>query len=161
MHKTKDLERVHDSGPTERAPKGAGSNPNPAAGPMTERANPYEMIGGEDGIRRLTRRFYALMDELPEAAACRAVHPQSLVESEQKLFEFLSGWMGGPPLFTQKRGPPMLRRRHFPARIGPDEVDGWLLCFNRAWLETVSNPELSAFILPKIDALARHMQNTE
>lgn len=121
----------------------------------------YERIGGEDGIRRFTRRFYALMDSEPEAAACRAIHPPSLEGSEQKLFEYLSGWLGGPQLFVERRGPPMLRRRHLVAPIGKEESDGWLLCFRWALVETVPDDSIRAAILPQIEQLARHMQNRD
>jgi hypothetical protein len=93
----------------------------------------YERIGGEDGVRRLTRRFYALMDTLPEAGACRAIHPIRLEGSEQKLFEYLTGWLGGPPLFVEKQGPPLLRARHLRVAIGAEErsasaAPGWRPC---------------------------------
>lgn len=120
----------------------------------------YARLGGEGGVRRLTQRFYQLMDDLPEAGACRRIHPPSLANSEQRLFEYLTGWLGGPPLFTDRHGPPMLRRRHLPAKIGTDEATGWLLCFHRAWSETVTDLDLGAAILPKIDALGQHMRNT-
>ena len=126
---------------------------------MTEQPPPYVTIGGEAGVRRLTQRFYALMDELPEAAACRAIHPPSLAGSEQKLFEYLSGWLGGPPLFTDRYGPPMLRRRHLHAKIDTEAAIGWLLCFHQAWAETVTDPELGAVLLPQITKLAQHMVN--
>lgn len=122
---------------------------------------PYDRIGGEAGVRRLTRRFYELMDTLPEAAAVRAIHPESLAGSEEKLFEYLTGWLGGPPLFVDKHGPPMLRRRHLHAPIGPAERDGWLLCFRRALAETVEDDLVTALVLPQIEALAKHMQNRE
>ncbi|MEQ1694995.1 MAG: group II truncated hemoglobin [Hyphomicrobiaceae bacterium] len=121
----------------------------------------YEALGGEDAVRRLVRRFYELMDTLPEAAACRAIHPASLEGSEQKLFEYLSGWLGGPPLFVDKYGPPMLRRRHFPTAIGPDERDGWLLCFEGALSDTVPDPALQGAVWVPVRKLALHMQNKE
>ena len=119
----------------------------------------YEAIGGEDGVRRFVSRFYELMDTLPEAAACRAIHPASLAGSEEKLFEYLTGWFGGPPLFVQRHGPVMLRRRHLPAPIGPAERDGWLLCFRRALDENVADEKLRAAIWPAVERLANHMQN--
>jgi hemoglobin len=122
---------------------------------------PYDRVGGEAGVRALTARFYGLMDTLPEAAACRAIHPPSLVESEQKLFEFLSGWLGGPPLFTPRRGPPMLRARHLHAPIGKAEIEGWLLCFTTAWAETVRDEALTEALMPKVEALAWHMGNRQ
>lgn len=130
---------------------------SPAAEPR--RVAPYDLIGGEAGVRRFTRRFYELMDSLPEAAACRAIHPPSLTGSEEKLFWYLSGWLGGPPLFVERRGAPMLRRRHFVAPIGAAERDGWLQCFRRAWDEMNLRPELTAAVLPQVEALAHHMVN--
>ena len=126
---------------------------------MTELSTPYSLIGGEEGVRRLTARFYRLMDTLPEAAACRAIHPPGLAGSEEKLFEYLTDWLGGPPLFVEKRGRPMLRARHLHAKIGAEETAGWLLCFRQAWSETVRSAALDAMILPKVEALAQHMRN--
>ena len=126
---------------------------------MTDLETPYLRMGGADGVRRLTTRFYDLMDELPEAAACRAIHPADLSASREKLFEYLSGWLGGPPLFTDKYGAPMLRRRHFGPSIGKPEADGWLACFHQAWADTVSDNALTQDLMPKINALALHMIN--
>ncbi|MBO9627934.1 MAG: group II truncated hemoglobin [Shinella sp.] len=121
----------------------------------------YEAVGGDVAVRALTHRFYALMDTLPEAARCRAIHPPNLSGSEEKLYEYLTGWLGGPPLYTEKRGHPMLRRRHFVAPIGPAERDEWLLCFVRALEETVPSEGLRNIILEPVTRLAHHMQNQE
>ena len=129
--------------------------------PQGEAITLYEAVGGDAGVRALTRRFYALMDSLPEAARCRAIHPPDLSGSEEKLYEYLTGWLGGPPLYTQKRGHPMLRRRHFMASIGPKERDEWLLCFVRALEETVPGEGLRKIILEPVTRLAYHMQNQE
>ncbi|WP_431271894.1 group II truncated hemoglobin [Dankookia sp. P2] len=101
------------------------------------------------------------MDTLPEAAACRAVHPPSLEGSEQKLFDYLTGWLGGPPVYVQKHGHPMLRRRHLHAPIAGAEIEGWLLCFRQAWAETVTDAALTAAVMPQVEHLARHMRNRE
>ncbi|OKP78353.1 globin [Ensifer adhaerens] len=121
----------------------------------------YEAIGGDPTVRALTRRFYELMDTLPEAARCRAVHPPDLSGSGEKFYEYLTGWLGGPPIYVEKRGHPMLRRRHFVAEIGPEERDEWLLCFTRALEETIDHPKLRQIILDPITRLALHMQNKE
>lgn len=128
---------------------------------MQDDLTPYQRIGGEAGVRRLTRRMYALMDTLPEAEAVRAIHPPELADSEQKLFEFLSGWLGGPPLFTERRGAPMLRARHLPFAIGMDEASGWLACFQQAMQETVEDAELREFLWGRIEPLALHMRNRQ
>ncbi|MCJ8519715.1 hemoglobin [Pseudorhizobium tarimense] len=121
----------------------------------------YEAIGGDVTVRALTRRFYQLMDTLPEARHCRAVHPASLEGSEAKLYDYLTGYLGGPPVYVEKHGHPRLRSRHFGASIGPRETEEWLLCFRRALDETVENPKLRDIIWPPIERLASHMQNRE
>jgi hemoglobin len=121
----------------------------------------YEAIGGDPTVRALTKRFYDLMDSLPEAARCRAVHPPSLEGSREKFYEYLTGYLGGPQLYIEKRGHPRLRSRHFVAAIGPAERDEWLLCFRRAMDETIENEKLRAIIIEPVERLAYHMQNRE
>lgn len=121
----------------------------------------YEAIGGDETVRRLTRRFYELMDTLPEAKRCRAIHPPSLEGSERKLYEYLTGYLGGPPLYIEKYGHPRLRSRHFIAPIGAAERDEWMLCFRRAMDETIEHPKLRDIIWAPIERLAHHMQNKD
>ncbi|XOK10782.1 globin [Agrobacterium tumefaciens] len=121
----------------------------------------YEAIGGDATVRALTRRFYELMDILPEAARCRAIHPADLSGSEAKFYDYLTGYLGGPPVYVEKHGHPMLRRRHFVAPIGPAERDEWLLCFRRAMDETIENVKLREIIWTPVERLAFHMQNQE
>lgn len=121
----------------------------------------YEAIGGDETVKALTRRFYQLMDTLPEARACRAVHGPDLTQAEEKLYDYLTGWLGGPPRYVEKHGHPMLRRRHFVAPIGAEERDGWLACFRQALEDTVPNEKLRAIIWPPVERLAFHMQNKD
>jgi hemoglobin len=121
----------------------------------------YDAIGGDATIRKLVARFYVLMDTLPEARHVRAVHQPSLESAEEKLYEYLSGYLGGPPLYTDKYGHPRLRSRHFGAAIGPAERDEWILCFKRAMDETIEHPKLREIIWAPIERLAFHMQNRE
>ena len=122
---------------------------------------PYEALGGEAGLHRLVDRFYQLMDELPEAYAARRIHPESLAGANQSLFEFLSGWFGGPNLYIQKKGHPRLRMRHLPYTIGPQERDEWFLCFRQALDETVAHDKLREIIWTPIEKLGYHMQNKD
>lgn len=106
-------------------------------------ANPhYRLIGGENAVRRLVDRFYALMDELPEARTIRALHPGDLSLSKERLFMFLSGWLGGPQLYAERFGHPRLRQKHLPFPIGEAERDAWMLCMTRALDEVVPDGTL-------------------
>lgn len=119
----------------------------------------YEAIGGDAAIRKLVARFYAVMDSDPNAARCRAAHPPSLARAEEKLYEYLTGYLGGPPLYTDKYGHPRLRSRHFTASIGPREVEEWLYCFRIAADDAIEHPKLRAIVWEPIERLAHHMQN--
>ncbi|WP_300336860.1 group II truncated hemoglobin [Accumulibacter sp.] len=89
---------------------------------------PYQLIGGEASVASLCARFYELMNTVPQFATIRALHPADLCASRDKLFMFLSGWLGGPDLYVENIGHPMLRRRHLPFAIGEAERDQWVAC---------------------------------
>jgi len=86
----------------------------------------YDTIGGAERLRQMVDRFYDLMELEAEFAGLRALHPPSTDGSRDKLFWFLSGWMGGPDLYIERHGHPRLRARHFPYAIGTSERDQWL-----------------------------------
>jgi hemoglobin len=120
----------------------------------------YARLGGLPAIRRLVERFYALMDEWPEAYEARRLHPESLAGSVDSFVKFLSGWLGGPPLFVQERGHPRLRMRHAPYAIGQTERDEWMLCMRHALAEQVEDAALRSVLEQAFGAMADHLINT-
>jgi hemoglobin len=126
---------------------------------MRNETTPFEMIGGEAGVRLLVDRFYDLMDSEPSAEGIRGLHPESLASSREKLWLFLVGWLGGPPLYVERVGPPMLRARHLPFPIGEPERDAWLLCMERALDEQDMSAELRDFLRDRFRTMADHMRN--
>lgn len=125
----------------------------------TEPQTPYTRIGSEAGVRALVRRFYELMDTLPETWGIRKLHPADLSGSEEKLFMFLTGWLGGPQLFVEKFGHPMLRRRHLPFAIGTAEAAQWMICMRQAMAEQIHDEALRARLDQALTELALHMRN--
>jgi hemoglobin len=126
----------------------------------TSAPSPYALLGGEVALRDLVERFYGYMDALPEAAPIRAMHPADLAGSRDKLFKFLSGWLGGPNLYIEEFGHPRLRMRHFPFAIGPIEADLWLQCMGRALDETDADPLFKQGLFEALARTAYHMINT-
>jgi hemoglobin len=120
---------------------------------------PYELIGGDAGVRKLVNRFYDLMDTSPEAATIRKLHAASLKASREKLYLYLTGWTGGPPVYVEKYGHPRLRARHLPFAISSRERDEWLWCMDRALNEQEMPADLREFLREKLHALADHMRN--
>jgi hemoglobin len=86
----------------------------------------YALIGGAAPLHAMVERFYDLMELEPEFAGIRTLHPPATDGSRDKLFCFLSGWMGGPDLYQQRYGHPRLRARHLSFPIGTSERDQWL-----------------------------------
>ncbi len=126
---------------------------------MTTPTPPFDALGGEAGIRALVDHFYDLMETAPEAETIRRLHAASLKRSREKLFEYLTGWSGGPPLYESKYGHPRLRARHLPFPIASRERDEWLWCMDRA-LDAHPAPEpVKAFLRERFAALADHMRN--
>ena len=119
----------------------------------------YQRIGGEEKIHALVERFYELMDTLPEAYGIRKLHPESLQGARDKLFKFLTGWMGGPPIYTEEYGHPMLRARHLPFPIGDEERDQWMLCMNQALEDVVEDEALRQELSMAFAKVADHMRN--
>ena len=126
---------------------------------MSDSQTPYAMLGGEAGVRRLVERFYDHMDQLEEVKTVRELHAKSLRSSREKLFLFLSGWLGGPDLYVQKYGHPRLRFRHLPFSIGVAERDQWLHCMRLA----LDDMQLDSALRDKLEAAFRatadHMRN--
>ncbi|HRK37763.1 MAG TPA: group II truncated hemoglobin [Burkholderiaceae bacterium] len=120
---------------------------------------PYAKLGGAPALQTLTRRFYELMDELPEAWSIRQMHPDNLKGSQESLFQFLSGWLGGPPLFMQNRGHPRLRMRHAPYAISPTARDEWLLCMRLALAEQVDDELFRQALMLAFEQMAQHLIN--
>lgn len=124
-----------------------------------QQSNAYDRIGGEKVIAALAKQFYLQMQSNPETQALLAMHHSPIAESEQKLFEFLSGWLGGPPLFEKKYGHPALRARHMSFAIDSDMRDQWLLCMKRAIELEIQQPQHREAIYQAISTLADHMRN--
>ena len=120
---------------------------------------PYQALGGEAGVKRLVHRFYELMDELPEAYGVRQLHPSSLEGSAQSLFEFLSGWFGGPPLYMAKKGHPRLRMRHAPYAVTQVMRDEWMTCMTQAIKEQVAESALRERLITTFAQMADHLVN--
>ena len=121
----------------------------------------YDQLGGEDGLRSIVERFYEVMDELPEVAVIRKMHPADLSASAEKLFMFLSGFFGGPQLYINTFGHPRLRARHLPFPIGSDDRDQWLLCMETALNELVSSETLRETLMNYFTRTADHMRNVD
>jgi hemoglobin len=122
-----------------------------------EEETPYLQLGGDARVRALVERFYDIIEA--ESPELRAMLPSRTTGSREKLYEYLSGWLGGPPLYTDKRGHPQLRRRHLSFPIGVAQADEWMRCMRKAMDESAIEGDLRQFLEAKLEPLAHHMVN--
>ncbi len=143
----------------ERRPHGADVIPINSGGrnPWGRASSPYEELGGATPLRQLVEAFYDIIED--ESPTLRAMLPANTSTSRQKLYEFLSGWLGGPPLYEEKRGHPRLRMRHLPFPIGEPEAEEWMRCFRKAMDTAGLEGQVREFIETRLTPLAQHMVN--
>lgn len=129
----------------------------------TSKSSFYELLGGEVGgtkkIRNLVETFYDIMSTDPKAAGILALHPADLTSSREKLFMFLTGWTGGPQLYTERYGHPRLRARHLPFSIGEAERDQWMYCMLKAMHTLQLDEKLMQKLAEQLYGVADFMRN--
>ena len=121
---------------------------------------PYEILGDE-GIRALVDAFYDAMDDMPEAADIRAMHGDDLSHIRRMLTAYLTGWMGGPPVYQMLKGTVCLTEPHAPYAIGPKERDQWLMCMDEALVRIGASDELKAMLKEPMFRVAEAVRNTD
>jgi hemoglobin len=121
----------------------------------------YQRLGGEQTLRQFVDQLYDFMDFLPEVSHIRQMHPKSLSHARDALYMFLSGMLGGPPLYMEAFGPPRLRQKHLRFSIGNEERDQWLLCAQSAAAQLDVEPSLRDELMSELTAMANHLRNKQ
>lgn len=121
---------------------------------------PYEILG-QQGVRALADAFYDAMDELPQAATIRAMHADNLDSIKRMLAAYLTGWLGGPPVYQAMKGTVCLTDPHAPYPIGPAERDQWLLCMDAALERIGASDELKAMLKEPLFRVADTVRNQD
>ena len=87
-------------------------------------ASLYERVGGTAFFEALVDRFY---DGVADDPVLRPMYREGDLSEERRwLSLFLVQYWGGPGDYSEQRGHPRLRMRHFPFAIGVEERDAWL-----------------------------------
>lgn len=131
----------------------------PRALQNTALASPLVVLGGVAGLQALVQRFLQLMDELALTQARPELSPPQRQDRQERLFEFLSGSLGGPSLYANQQTPPRMRLRHAPTVAGALVHDEWRLCMTQALCDQVTDRVLLASLMDMMDLLADHLLN--
>ncbi|MDF1763133.1 MAG: group II truncated hemoglobin, partial [Oleibacter sp.] len=110
----------------------------------------YQAAGGISGLTKLATSFYYYMDSLPEATVIRSMHKSDLDLSVKKLAYFLSGWLGGPKLYSENFGSIALPRAHMHLNIGRSESAAWLLCMQKALEDQPYDEQFKKYLIAQL-----------
>lgn len=110
----------------------------------------YNAAGGLEGITALVDAFYDAMEMLPEAATIRAMHRSDLADSRVKLRYFLSGWLGGPKLYSEHFGGINIPSAHQHLPIGKAEAEAWLFCMEKAIELQPYSPSFKTYLITQL-----------
>ena len=101
----------------------------------------YEGVAGDEVLA-------PLYPEYPDFSGAR-----------HRLTLFLAQYWGGPQTYSDERGHPRLRMRHFPYRVGADERDRWLQHMTAAVDQVCGDPAIAAELLAYFVPAAEHLRN--
>lgn len=117
----------------------------------------YEAIGGEETIRKMVEAFYPRVQAHPLLAP---LFPEDITPVMGRQFMFLSQFFGGPAIYTERFGHPMMRARHLPFPVTKERADAWLSCMREALQEISMKPELLVMVMERLSGPAYHFINT-
>lgn len=118
----------------------------------------YAQVGGEPTFRRLVAAFYRQVADDP---IMRPMYPEEdLGPAEERLRLFLMQYFGGPTTYSERRGHPRLRMRHFPFAIDSAARDAWLRHMRLALDEVQLSPLHEGLMWDYFERAATAMINT-
>lgn len=118
--------------------------------------SPYQKIGGEAGVRNLVNAFYDLVENDPLGQPLLVMHNKGhgIAHARDAQFEFLSGFLGGPPLNFGHHRNSNVRTIHAHLEIGTVERDAWLVCINKALHQIQAEPETHILLMNHFSRIA-------
>lgn len=125
---------------------------------MNSELSIYEQLGGGETIRKLVESFYP---KVQQNAVISHLFPEDINPVMDKQYLFLTQFFGGPPLYTEQYGHPMMRKRHLPFKITPKRAEAWLDCMSRALEDIGLEESLQKVIITRLSAPAYFFVNSD
>lgn len=126
---------------------------------MSDEVSLYQEVGGSDFFIELVNKFYegVINDEV-----IISLYPDrnDLEGAKERLSLFLMQYWGGPTTYSDERGHPRLRQRHFPFAIGERERDHWLMHMQGAIEAMPTSDSVRTRLSEYMSNAAQHLVNT-
>ena len=127
---------------------------------MSDEVSLYQEVGGSGFFIELVNKFYegVINDEV-----IISLYPDrtDLVGAKERLSLFLMQYWGGPTTYSDERGHPRLRQRHFPFAIGERERDHWLMHMQGAIDAMPTSDSVRTRLSEYMSNAAQHLVNAE
>ncbi|MCP8584075.1 truncated hemoglobin YjbI [Acinetobacter baumannii] len=118
---------------------------------------PYDIIGKE-ALYDMIDYFYTLVEK---DERLNHLFPGDFAETSRKQKQFLTQFLGGPNIYTEEHGHPMLRKRHIDFTITEFERDAWLENMQTAINRAAFPQGVGDYLFERLRLTANHMVNSE
>ncbi len=122
----------------------------------------FSRVGGMPFFERLVDAFYA---GVATDDVLLPLYPEQpdLTGARHRLTLFLAQYWGGPTTYSDERGHPRLRMRHFPYLVGPLQRDRWLhhmrAAVDQVCAEGCDDPSIAPELMAYFVTAAEHLRN--
>jgi hemoglobin len=116
----------------------------------------YQRLG-DNNLQLLVNRFYDLVFQHDRISHLFKTDKETIKE-KQRLF--LTQFLGGPPLYSQKYGHPQLRARHMPHPIEEEDAVAWLSCMSAAITSLPTEEKIKDELFKRFVPTAMFMVNS-
>ena len=121
----------------------------------------YNLIGGETGLFRLVNAFNDIIETQPMGELLHVLHLRGhgIAHARIELFNFLSGFLGGPSLYVEKYGHSNVRKIHEHVDVTMQARDDWIACMSLALGQLGLAPGTSEMLLAHFGRVASNLVN--
>lgn len=116
----------------------------------------YERIG-RDTLKELIAYFY---EGVKTDSVLLPMYPGDLEAAEQRLFLFMVQYLGGPAIYSERRGHPRLRQRHATFQVDELAINHWLQNMENALNKVEMEPDCRTFLWKYFEQTAHFLKNT-
>ena len=116
----------------------------------------YDLIGGDTQVRAIVETFYPKVQQHPLLAP---LFPPDIKPVMEKQHQFLTQLLGGPALYSERHGHPMMRARHLAFPIDQSRADAWLACMHETLTELGLNDDIRRMLMERLAGMAYHFMN--
>jgi hemoglobin len=118
----------------------------------------FQAVGGKEGLHALVTDFFHFMGTKPQFKRLHDMHPTDTEMSIDKLYRFLTGWMGSDKLYSQKYGSIQLPRAHMHLDVIDEDKKAWLDCMEMAMNKQGFQQDLKDYLLVQLAVPAERIK---